>query len=252
MKKLLIATCLVNLAAAISAHADVIIQDMSLEGLTYSAPGPGATAQYMSAPTGDYAYITTPDSETMGGSAQFTDTGMVVVDNGYDGVALGTLDSFVAAGANGDVSFNNAAEGGNNGEFAYWAVTLVDPNNSANTFVVNAYSDNMMGANPFNQGVPLNSSVLASTSSPSGQFTFGSPWSTVETVTDDGTVIGTWDVSEVAIEVGGWGSDVASSAEITSIKLPGTLVVPEPSTWALLIGGIVVLGAMRRHRLGGL
>src|SRR5271156_2664721 len=129
---------------AMSARADITITDTSLEGLSYQTPGPGATAAYVGTMGGDYAYLTSPDNVPGGSVAQIEDTGLVVVDNGYDGATLGTLSFLVAQGAGGHVSFNNLSEGGldgvsTNGQYAYWDILLTDPTNVNSTVLLNAY-----------------------------------------------------------------------------------------------------------------
>jgi hypothetical protein len=194
MKNLLIATCAMNFVFAATAHADITLTGTDLAGATYSTPGAGATAQFEST-DGGFAFLTSPDNVAGPGLPKTTDTGLVIVNNGYDGVTLGTLSFLVAEGAGGHVSFNNSAEGGNNNNFAYWDVTLTDPSNSAVQVVINAFSDDTLGANPFNQGAAGASSVDVSVSIPDQLVAFGSTWSTVEAITDDGTNLGSWDVA---------------------------------------------------------
>lgn len=258
MKPISILTVALALLAigAITARADITIQDLDLQGVDYSSStGPSATATYIAtSPTTGYAEITSPDNVS-GGIPQIEDTGLVVVNNGYHGVSLGTLGYLVAQGAAGHVSFNLLSEGGENGlstngQYAYWDVLLTDPNDITNKILINAYSNNQLGANPFNQGVAGNSSVDASTSLPGGNgslFPFGSTWSTVGMVVVDLNELSAWNVASVSIGVGGWGTGIEGIADIGSVTLPGN-AVPEPSMWALMFGGMATLLVISRRR----
>ena len=109
----------------------------------------GCSAGY----NGTNAVITTSDSVS-----SFFDTAIITIQNGYDGVALGTtLSDLLAQGTLGNVSFNlvSASNNGttNNPNYmAYWNVELTNPVNSSDKVIVNAFGDNVLGSNPFNQG----------------------------------------------------------------------------------------------------
>jgi hypothetical protein len=257
-------TCIASVIAAIFLSWPASAQTVTLtgsqlapsSGVAYQVPGAGASAGYVST-GGGYANLTSPDNVS-GGAAQFNDTAMVVVNNGFDGISLGTLNNLLAQGAAGHVSFYLSSMTQADSEQAYWNVLLVDPNNSANTLLVNAFSDRtsggagILGANPFNQGVAGNSSVDASISLSSGGvlgglFTFGSTWSTVAAVSDDGNTLGKWNVASVSIDVGGWDSSLSENAQISSITLPDG--VPDANSTLPLLG--ICFGALAglRRRL---
>jgi len=224
-----------------AANATITYTGAALGDLIPYDPGPGATSVF----NGTSWILTSPDN--VSGSGQFNDTAEILVTNGYLGASLGTLNSLLAAGAAGQVSFNlsqvDVATSNQSQTYAYWDVFLSNPSNPTQTIEWNAYGDNFLGANPFNQGVPGNSSVDASCSS-AGTCVFG-PWSPSVTST-----YGTWNVMSVSIGVGGWNLGPASQ-EIDSVTVPGiSTAVPEPASLVLLAAGLAGLGLIRR-RTGG-
>ncbi len=221
-----------------------------LQGLSSATPGSGATAAYVSGSPG-YWQITSPDTVAGGGLGTFNDTSMILVNNGYDGAMLGTLSWLLAQGAAGNVSFNLLSmTPGTPNHYAYWDVLLTDPNNPLNTMlVVNAYGDNQLGANPFNQGEEGKSSVDASVEVFNGTAysTLWEPWSTVTNqipVAGDG-LLGTWNVSQLSISVGGWQTGDSQTADISSVTVPDDPAAPDAG-WTLpmlgaCLGGLAVV-----------
>jgi hypothetical protein len=217
-----------------------------LQGLTPATPGPGATAAFVSGSPG-YWQITSPDNVTGGGLGTFNDTAMILVNNGYDGATLGNLSWLLGQGAAGNVSFNLLSmTPGTPNHYAYWDVLLTDPHNPANTMlVVNAYGDNQLGANPFNVGQSTNASVEVFDGT--NYSTIWNTWSTVTNqtpVAGDGS-LGTWNVSQLSISVGGWQTGASQTADISSVTVPGDARVPD-AAWTLpllgaCLGGLAVL-----------
>jgi len=251
---------------SVSAFANVTLTGSLLNGsgvvLTPTGETGGAVTYFSTgnpglgtlAGGGGYIQLKTPDTTNTGGSIS-----TINIENGYDGVSLGTLNSLLTAGAAGNVSFDlSYASPDVSNNLVYWDVTLVDPNNSATTETINAYSDNTvgLGANPFNEG----QSVDASTIFGSGPGSFnqgftGTLWNSSSYAgnTDGGLLpaLGTWAVESVSIGIGGWGSKTLQTQDIDSITLPGTLTLPPAvpdggSTVSLLGMSLIVLGACWR------
>ena len=242
-----LAVALLTMGAS-NAGANVTITGSQLSGCTYIVSGAGATSQYVST-GGGYAYITSPDNVGGGSFAQIEDFASVVVPNGYEGVSLGTLNSLLAQGIANNVIFYNANQGGNNGHFAYWYVLLSNPTNPSDTLQINADSNEMAGTNPFNQGMVSNSSIYATATLPGGTsiFPFKSLWSSVVTVVYDGVALGNWNVTGVGVAVGGEGSGITSTAQISSFTLPGVAApapvsadTPTMPQWALIVLGAIL------------
>src|ERR1700719_1256624 len=132
-----------------NARADVILTGNDLAGLTYVTNGSN-TASYGA---GVVTLVTT-------GGGQFSDTGTVVIPNGYLGVSLGaTLSDLLSSGAAGHVSFDLASNTNTaSGQYAYWNVELTNPSNTSQHIQINAFGDNHLGTNLFNQGASTNTS----------------------------------------------------------------------------------------------
>jgi hypothetical protein len=216
-----------------------------LSTLTTSNTGPGTSSSI----SGGIITLTSPDSVGGGGLSQFNDTATVTIPSGFLGTtSLGTLSNLVSLGAAGSVSFD-LATGGSNGQFAYWNVELT---NGAHTAIINAFGDNFLGANPFNQGVAGNSSVDASVGYCDGVncgFGFGSTWATVDALVVDGLALGSWTVASLTISVGGWDTGHATTDTIDSITLPGNVAAtPIPAALPLFAGGLGLLGMFSRRR----
>ena len=124
------------------------------------------------------------------------------------------LSDLLAQGALGNVSFNlvsatNNVDGNGNANYmAYWNVELTNPTNSSDTVIVNAFGDNILNGNPFNQGSSQNAGCNYA-----GNCYFNL-WST--------TPYSSWLIDAVTISVGGWNSGESHTDVISEIDLPGT------------------------------
>lgn len=223
-----------------SASGQETLTGTELQGLTYANPGggPGTHSEYVPGTPG-YANLYSPDNVVSGlpGSAaaanMFNDTGTLLIPNGYLG-SFGNLNNILAQGAAGNVSFDLASMTPGN-ESAYWDVVLVDPNNSAFTITINAYSDNKLGANPFNSGESVDASTsLTSTGVAGTLFPFGDSWTTVAGLVEDGNPLGDWNVADLSISVGAWDTGDDQDGHIDAITLPGGPIPDAASTLSLL------------------
>ena len=234
----------VAVTAGFSVAQAATLTGSELSGLTTQNTGPGTSSSI----SGGIITLSSPDNVGGGGMSQFNDTATVTIPSGYLGTtSLGTLSTLVSMGAAGGVSFN-LLTGGSNGQFAYWNVELT---NGANTAIINAFGDNTLGPNPFNQGTLGNSSTNASVGYCDGVncgFGFGSSWATVDGTVADGLALGSWTVTSLTISVGGWDTGNATTDTINSITLPGVAVTPLPAALPLFAGGLGMLGFIGRRR----
>jgi len=233
--------------------------DLNGSGVTYSTVGSGwnghvNSAAYVSTgPTTGYANLLTADGPN-------GDYATVTVQNGYEGVSLGTLSSLIAAGAAGDVSFNLIGVPIDSGQVPFWQVTLSDPNSGKTITLVtiNAAPDEVsspplgspkyiLGPNYFNQG----DSTQANNSPQLGNV--AALWSVVAGYLDDGSQLGTWNVDSVGVEIGGWYTQAPMDAEIGSFTLPGDNTsaansAPDAASTLPLLGiGLGALAGLRRR-----
>lgn len=247
-----------TLAVSVSSASADTISGAELQSLSYTTSGAAfngnsPTSAYVPS-GGGYANLYTPDGNIS------TDLAAVSVNNGFNGISLGTLNTFIAAGAAGQVSFDLLSVPIASGQAPFWQITLADPKNSSMTMTfdtINAAPDKsggqpIIGANYFN--LSGYSSTMATTSTGQGNIPF--LWSTIaSTVSEDGSLLGTWQVSSVGVEIGGWNTTAPLDVEIDSITLPagssgsggGASSIPDATSTLPLLGiGLGALAALRR------
>jgi hypothetical protein len=262
MKKLIMITKKVPLVLAAvgltalswPASAQVTVSGTELQGLTYDAynqtPTYNSTSAYAQYDSGavDIGELYYPGT---GGNQYWAS---VTVPNGYDGVSLGTLNSFIASGSTFDLrsltgSYANKIYG-NVMISAYWNVTLNIPGGGTVTY--SSAADGVLGANTFDQpssGNPGGGGVP----SPLDYFTGGGPYTSLGPTdqlnpnnTDPWSFVaaaeGTWTVASVGVEIGNWSELYNLDADIDSFTLPGTAGVPDSASTLSLLG--ICFGAM--------
>jgi hypothetical protein len=246
---LMLGTTAFALVGAVSIAAAGTLSNLS--GLTYSV-GATCTSGCSAAPNGsNQAVLTSSDNVGGGGLSQFQDTATLTITNANaSGLTVPTpLSTLVAEGAAGEISFNLLSATAQGGQYAYWNVEL--SNGMGNTAIINAFGDNILGANPFNQGAAGNSSVDASVAYDNlgnkAIFAFGSTWATVDSTVFDGLALGSWTVIGLTISVGGWDTNTdgtgAQTDVIDSITLPGSVsATPLPAALPLFAGGLSLFG----------
>jgi hypothetical protein len=248
MRKMILAVGaagIVMTGAVSLAQGEVVLTGSELAGLTYSNGGfSGDAAGYVSTGAG-FIQLSTGDTQT-GNPSQFNDTGIVLVPNGYDGVALpSTLSGLVSSSASFNLLSSTTTVGsGSNENGAYWNVELKNPNDGT-TLILNAFGINSLGANAFGSTFGGTAYLYGGTSS----NIFGN-WATVEGTVVDGLALGSWNITGVTMSVGGWGpGQGATTQDINSISLPGS-VTPLPAALPLFMGGLGVMGLFgwRRKR----
>jgi hypothetical protein len=247
---------------AFSASAQVTLSGTELApspGVTYEAynQSPGgfgavpATATFSSGVV-DLSELTYPGT---GGLSYWAS---VTVANGFDGVSLGTLNSFISSGSTFDLhsltgSFANG-NFGNNIISAYWVVTLDDPHGGTATYT--SAADGVLGANTFDQ---LTSGNPGGSTTPSpldyytgtgldGSLAAGQQINpnNVDTWADLAATEGTWTVASVGVEIGNWSELYPLDADIDSFTLGGSAGVPDTASTLSLLG--ICFGAMAGMR----
>ena len=207
---------LVSFGGILSANATITLTGSQLAGLGLSVPartvGDTGSASYGNG----QITLTSGDNVGGGGENQFLDTAQITVNNGYDGIMLGTVNSFLA----GDASFDLKSATAGGGQYAYWDVLV---SNGIHTYQINTYGDNTLGVHPFNS------------SRPNMDFPVGTPWTTLA------ATYGSYNVLAITIDVGGWDTGPTRGPQtdvIDSITLPDD-AVPEPPT--IIVAGLLLL-----------
>ena len=273
MKKLIIKTnetalsiiggiVLASLSWSASAQVTFNGSNGELSGLTPTVGSTGGNSlPTYNTPNANAWTLVSGDNVGGGGLAQFQDEASILIPNGYGGASLGTLSSLLTQGAAGNVYFDlksmtpaNGSTSSPQDQYAYWDVKLTDPDNpSAYVLIANAYSDNTLGKNPFNQGAAGNSSVDVSAYVLNGASYVGeagATWATVAAQTPVGgdPTLANWNVADLSISVGGWDTGYTQTGVIDSVTVPGTAGVPDGASTLSLLGlGFGAMAGLRRR-----
>ena len=223
LKQISLMICVAILSTMFVSAGMVTLTGSQLGGVNFFVPGSGASASYAAG----QITLTSPDNVGGGSGNQFNDTAYIIINNGYDGVTLGNLSSFLASGS----SFNLASmtSGGLTPatQYAYWNMFLTS---GANTMQINAYSLNTTGNNNIGSTYGATAYLL------NGVWgDYFAPWSSVITDVVGGTALGNWTVSAVSIDVGGWDTGTIQIGVIDSVTLTGG-AVPDDCSAAILLG----------------
>ena len=255
----------------------ITISGSDLGNLSFSALTPGTSAGISGSGPGTFVALSSDNSvstlnNNAGFVAAFRDYGAVIINNGLHlggaTVSLGTLSSLLTQGAAQKISYTQSIIGTDG--WSGWQVQLVDPNNSSNTIFINeqlespppatnyfgytstksfAALETLNATTTFDSQYCKATPACGSSSLIWPQGAASQPWTQVATVVVDGTALGNWQVSALAIAMGGFANNIPYSAAITSITVPGDAAVPEPSSWALISTGLGLAGvALRRRR----
>jgi hypothetical protein len=119
---------------ALPAHAQITFSGSDLSTIPLSVPALGVPDTGSATYGGGQITLSSGDNVN-----SFFDTAQLDVANGFGGVALGTLSSFLASGSSFDLV--SMAPGD---QFAYWDLVI---SNGTNIYHINSYSDNTLGAN---------------------------------------------------------------------------------------------------------
>jgi hypothetical protein len=258
MRKIILALGAAGVAmtGAVSiAQAEVVLTGSALSSSGLYSVGSACTSGCSAGYDGSNAVLTSSD-----GSSSINDTATLTIQNGYDGVSLGTLGSLLTAGAANNVTFNLLSATGNGSPqtnanyLAYWNVELTNTINGT-TALINSFSNNALppSTNGLNEPNATSASSYIIDGSNGNFFT---TWSNVESDSEQSLGIcstagcseslSDWTVSAVTISVGGWDSGQTETDTISSVSLPGT-ATPLPATLPLFAGGLGMLGLLRRR-----
>ncbi len=259
------ALCLI---AVTRAHANTIsISGTALAGLPLSADNPpdtGASAVYSPSLTSititsgnQVSYPAGCDSNSNCYNA-YLDTGEIILPSSLVSGGYGSFDTFLSSASSSSPTFS-ASSGGSN---VYWDLVLTDA--AGSTIIVNglggvATLDSSADVYGFIDTAGINAgdwcgdvnetTTTLSTFAGENLNTSGlcsSPSSL--TSSTDTTPFGSYTVEDLTLDVGGYANNTSQSATFTSITIPGTSAVPEPTSALLLASVVIGLAAFRRRK----
>lgn len=243
------------------------INGTALASLPLSADNPpdaGASAVYSSSPTSititsgnQVSYPAGCNSNSNCYNA-YLDTGEIILPSSLVSGGYGSFNTFLSSASSSSPTFA-ASSGGSN---VYWDLVLTDT--AGSTIIVNglggvATLDSSADVYGFIDTAGVNAgdwcgyvnekTTTFSTFAGENLNTSGlceSPSSL--TSSTDTTPFGSYTVEDLTLDVGGDVNNISQSATFTSITIPGTSAVPEPTSVLLLASVVIGLAAFRRRK----
>lgn len=260
---LAMALCLMGVTRA---HAGTI-NGTALASLPLYADNPpdtGASAVYSSTPASititSGNQVSYPEGCNSNSNCYnaFLDTGEIILPSSLVSGGYGSLNTFLLSASSSSPTFV-ASSGGSN---VYWDLVLADT--AGSTIIVNgvggvATLDSSADAYGFidtsgvnagdwcgdvNQTATTFATFAGENLNTSGLC--GSPSSL--TSSTDTTPFGSYTVEDLTLDVGGYANNTPQSATFTSITIPATSAVPEPTSVLLLASVVIGLAAFRRRK----
>ncbi len=259
------ALCLMGVTPA---HANTItINGTALASLPLSADNPpdtGASAVYSSSPTSititsgnQVSYPSGCNSNSNCYNA-YLDTGEIILPSSLVSGGYGSFNTFLSSASSSSPTFA-ASSGGSN---VYWDLVLTDT--AGSTIIVNGLGGvatldssadvygfvDTAGVNAgdwcgFVNGTTTTFSTFAGENLNTSGLC-GAPSSLASST--DTTPFGSYTVEDLTLDVGGYANNISQSATFTSITIPSTSAVPEPSSALLLASVVIGLAAFRRSK----
>jgi hypothetical protein len=247
------------------AHANTITgTDLASLPLSADPSDPGASAVYSASPPSititsgnQVSFASGCDSNSNCYNA-FLDTGEIILPSSLVPGGYGSFDTFLAGATSSSPTFT-ASSGGSN---VYWDLVLTDT--AGSTIIVNGLggvatldssSDvygfvDTAGVNAgdwcgFVNGTATTFSTFAGENLNTSGLC-GSPSSLTSSL--DTTPFGNYTVQDLTLDVGGYANNISQSATFTSITVPDTSAVPEPSSVLLLASVVIGLAAFKRRK----
>jgi hypothetical protein len=257
------ALCLMGVTRA---HANTI-SGIDLASLPLSADNPpdtGASAVYSSSPpsititSGNQVSYPEGCNSNSNCYNAFLDTAEIILPSSLVPGGYGSFNTFLSGASSSSPAFA-ASSGGSN---VYWDLVLTDT--AGSTIIVNglggvATLDSSADVYGFidtagvsagdwcgsvNGTTTTFSSFAGENLNTSGLC--GSPSSLTSSA--DTTPFGSYTVEDLTLDVGGYANNTPQSATFTSITVPATNAVPEPSSALLLASVVIGLAAFRRRK----
>jgi hypothetical protein len=258
--------CLIGVS---NAHANTI-SGIALASLPLSADNPpdtGSSAVYSPSPSSititSGNQVSYPEGCNSNSNCYnaFLDTAEIILPSSLVPGGYGSFNTFLSGASSSSPTFV-ASSGGSN---VYWDLVLMDT--AGSTIIVNGLGGvatldssadvygfiDITGVNAGDWCGSVNgttttfSSFAAENLNTSGLC--GSP-SSLSGSTDT-TPFGSYMVEDLTLDVGGYANNTPQSATFTSITVPATNAVPEPSSVLLLAGVMIALAAFGRRKFSG-